>query len=65
MFVDGFAKSNQDNIDNDDLERFCKLAAEFMSYDGNQIGKLVKAGAWSEVECDGNEAKERDRPGRA
>ena len=56
VFVDGFVKSNQDNIDDDDLERFRKLAAEFMSYDANQVGKLIKAGAWIEVECDGNEA---------
>lgn len=56
VFVDGFAKSNQDNIDDDDLERFRKLAAEFMSYDAKQVGKLVKAGAGIEVECDGNQA---------
>jgi hypothetical protein len=56
VFVDGFAKSDQDNIDEDDLERFRKLAAEFMSYDANQIGKLVKAGAWIEVECNGKQA---------
>jgi hypothetical protein len=39
VFVDGFAKSSQDNIDDDDLERFRKLAAEFMSYDAKQVGK--------------------------
>ncbi len=55
VFVDGFAKSNQDNIDDDDLERFRTLAAEFMSYDAKQVGNLVKAGAWIEVECDGNQ----------
>lgn len=55
VFVDGFAKSNQDNIDDDDLERFRKLAAEFMSYDAKQVGNLIKAGAWIEVECDGNQ----------
>jgi hypothetical protein len=56
VFVDGFAKSSQDNIDDDDLERFRKLALEFTSYDAKQVGKLVKAGAWVKVECDGNEA---------
>jgi hypothetical protein len=54
-FVDGFAKSKQDNIEDDDLERFRKLAAEFMRYDAKQVGKLVKAGAWIEVVCDGNQ----------
>jgi len=56
VFVDGFAKSSLDNIDDDDLERFRQLAAEFLSYDAKQIGKLVKSGAWIEVDCDGNEA---------
>ncbi len=56
MFVDGFAKSSLDNIDDDDLERFRQLAAEFLSYDAKQIGKLVKSGAWIEVDCDGNQA---------
>ncbi len=55
VFVDGFAKSNQDNIDDDDLERFRKLAAEFMSYDAKQVGNLIEAGAWIEVECDGKQ----------
>ena len=56
VFVDGFAKSDQDNIDDDDLQRFRKLAAQFLSYKADQIGKLVKAGAWIEVTCDGNQA---------
>lgn len=43
-------------IDDDDLERFRKLATEFQSYDAKQVGKLVKAGAWIEVECDGYQA---------
>ncbi|MEQ1696498.1 MAG: type II toxin-antitoxin system RelE/ParE family toxin [Hyphomicrobiaceae bacterium] len=55
VFVDGFAKSSQDNIDGDDLELFRELAADFLSYDGKQIGKLIKAGAWIEVECDGDQ----------
>lgn len=58
VFVDGFAKSSQDNIDDDDLERFRKLATEFLSYDAKQVGRLVKTGAWIEVECDGNQTQE-------
>ncbi len=53
VFVDGFAKKDQDNIDDDDLERFHELAAEFLGYDAAQVKKLVKAGAWIEVDCDG------------
>lgn len=53
VFVDGFAKNNQDNIDDDDLERFRKLAIEFMSYHARQVGQLIDAGAWIEVKCDG------------
>lgn len=32
-----------------------KLAAEFLNYDAKQAGKLVEAGAWIEVEYDGNQ----------
>ena len=55
VFIDGFAKNSQDNIDDDDLERFRTLAAEFLRYDAKQINRLVKTGAWIEVECDGNQ----------
>ena len=44
------------DIDDDDLERFRELAAEFVSYDARQVGKLAEAGAWIEVECDGDHA---------
>ncbi len=53
VFVDGFAKSDQDNIDDDDLERFRALATEFLGYNATQVKKLVKAGVWIEVEFDG------------
>ena len=53
VFVDGFAKKDQDNIDDNDLVRFRELAAEFLGYDAAQVNKLVKAGAWIEVDCDG------------
>jgi hypothetical protein len=56
VFVDGFAKSSQDNIDDDDPERFRELAAEILNYSTRQVDTLVKAGAWIKVECDGNEA---------
>ena len=39
-----------------DLERLRKLAVEFLRYDAKQIRKLVKAGAWIEVECNASQA---------
>jgi hypothetical protein len=54
VFIDGFAKSDQDNIDDNDLHRFRELAAVFLQYDTKQVKKLVKTGAWIEVKCDGN-----------
>ena len=52
VFVAGFAKSDQDNIDDDDLARFKDLAAEFLGHSAKMVKALVEAGAWIEVECD-------------
>lgn len=52
IFVDGFAKADQDNIDDDDLMRLRKLASEFLRYGTEQIERLVKTGAWIEVDHD-------------
>lgn len=51
VFIDGFAKSDQDSIDEDDLARFRELASEFLGYDARQVAKLVDTGAWIEVRC--------------
>ena len=53
VFVDGFAKSNQDNIDNDDLRLFRELAAEYLVFRPAEVTALLKAREWIEVECDG------------
>ena len=45
VFVDGSAKSDQDNIDDDDLERFRALADGFLSYDGAKVMRLIEGGA--------------------
>ena len=58
VFVDGFAKSEQDNIDDDDLARFKDLAGEFLGHSAKTVRKLIEAGAWIEVECDGQEIRE-------
>ena len=52
-FVDGFAKSYQDNIDDDDLKLFRELAVEYQAYVSLEITALLAAGEWIEVECDG------------
>ncbi len=52
VFVDGFAKSDRDNIGGDDLARFRELASEFLGYSAAQVIRLVESGAWMEVECD-------------
>ena len=52
VFVDGFAKSDQDNINDDDLARFRELAVEFFGHTAKTVQALVEAGAWIEVECD-------------
>ncbi len=53
IFVDGYAKSSLDNIDDNDLLRYRELAAEFLSFDVRRLQKLVDAGAWIEVDFDG------------
>ena len=52
VFVDGFAKSDQDNIDDGDVARFKDLAREFLGHSEKTVQALVGAGAWIEVECD-------------
>ena len=53
VFVDGFAKSEQDNIDDDDLRLFRDLAADYLAYVPAEVTALLKAGEWIMVECDG------------
>lgn len=51
VFVDGFAKNDQDNIADTDLEKLRELAAEFLGHSIEQVRVLVEAGAWMEVTC--------------
>ena len=53
IFVDGFAKNDQGNIDENDLKLFREVAVEFLKYSRSQVDALVTAGEWIEVECDG------------
>jgi hypothetical protein len=51
IFVHGFAKSEKDNIDRDELTALRKLAAELLAYDGKTIVRLVASGVLVEVGC--------------
>lgn len=51
--MDGFAKKDMDNIDEDDLERLRALAGIFLDYNEADIARLLDAGAWIEVNCNG------------
>ena len=53
VFVDGFAKSDLDNIEEDDLKLFRELAVEYLAYVPAEVKALVKSGEWIEVKCDG------------
>ena len=52
VFIDGFAKSDQDAVKDVDLARFKDLAREFLGHKRVTVQTLVKSGAWIEVSCD-------------
>ena len=52
VFLHGFAKSEVDNIDADDLERLKVAARQMLSWDQRQISKQLVSGAWLEIEDD-------------
>lgn len=52
VFLHGFAKSDVDNIDADDLERLKGAARQMMTWDQSQISKQLVSGAWLEIEDD-------------
>lgn len=49
FFVHGFAKSEQDNIGDDELAAFKMLATEMLGYDDAAIAAALSAGALVEV----------------
>jgi len=52
VFVYGFEKSARDNIANDELEEFRRLADEMLSYRDEEIETALAAGALIEVQHD-------------
>ena len=52
VFMFGFAKNEQDNIDADELKNLRKAAAEMLSWTDEEVAALVAAEKWNEVKCD-------------
>jgi len=52
IFVHGFAKSEKDNIEKDELVALKKLAAELLGYDDKALARVVASGVLLEVKCD-------------
>ena len=50
VFLFGFAKSDQDNIDAGELGILRRAAAETLSWNEKQIAAMLATGAWTEVE---------------
>ena len=55
FFVYGFAKNQRDNISADELAAFKAVAREILVYTPEQLNDAVKAGQFSEVNCNGKD----------
>jgi hypothetical protein len=51
VFLFGFAKNEQDNIDDDELKELRKAAGEMLSWSGDAVAALVAGGKWMEIDC--------------
>ena len=49
LFVYGFAKNEQDNIEDADLKDYRRLAAEILSWKEAQVARVLATGAWIEI----------------
>ncbi len=52
FFIHGFAKSEKDNIERDELVALRKLAVELLSYHDKTIAHVITTGTLVEVICD-------------
>jgi hypothetical protein len=50
VFLFGFAKRDQDNIDAGELRTLRRAAAEMLSWSEKQIAAMLATGAWREVD---------------
>ena len=51
IFVHGFAKSEKDNVEQEELVALKKLAAELSGYDDKMLARAVASGVLREVKC--------------
>jgi hypothetical protein len=51
IFVHGFAKNDEDNIEKDELAALKKLAAELLAYDDKTLGRITASGVLVEMNC--------------
>ena len=51
MFMFGFAKNDQGNIDHNELTELRKAAAEMLGWTDNEVVALVVGGKWTEIDC--------------
>ena len=51
IFVHGFAKSEKDNIEEDELLALKRLAAELLAYDDKTLARVLATGVLVEVKC--------------
>ena len=52
VFMFGFAKNDQDNIDDNELKELRKAAAEMLGWNDIEVAALVVGGKWTEIDCD-------------
>ena len=52
IFVHGFAKSEKDNIEKNELAALKKLAAELLAYDDKTLARVAASGVLVELNCD-------------
>lgn len=57
VFLYGFAKSERGNVDADEFARSRRAAGEMLSWNDSQIGQLLAAGEWTEIECHDEEGQ--------
>lgn len=62
IFAYGFAKNNQDNLDEDDERDLKKAAKLTLGFTQAEIDKLVERGTLVEVDCDDEDDAAQNLP---
>ena len=58
VFLFGFAKNDQDNVDARELKLLRKAAAEMLGWSEKQVAAMLASGAWTEVGDERQEVQE-------